>query len=95
MLKTNRDKASLLKGLLCSTLDSIDGIPKGITLLGKAAAKQIPEETIDETLDMMLDFLARAYIAVEEIRHDGTPGEIALSPNAQADLNRSNVSLLT
>jgi hypothetical protein len=43
-------------------------MPKGIKMLVGAAAKQIDEDTIDETLDSILDFLSNAFVEIEKIR---------------------------
>lgn len=47
-------------------------MPRGVGGLVRAVVKQIPEDTIDETLDGILDFLGAAFTEIEKIRQDET-----------------------
>lgn len=71
MLKSNAQKKLELQNLLTEVVNKLgDNMPKTVHLLVKPIVRQIPEDTIDETLDGILDFLSASFDAIEKIRAD-------------------------
>lgn len=79
-MKTKKQKKAELETLIVSVCDQIEGMPLGIKLLAKQAAKQLPEETIDKTIDGVLLFLSNVFVVLERIQ-DAQDAPMEVVPN--------------
>lgn len=70
MAKPNKQKKQELSHLLIEILDELKGMPKGVSMLAKAAVKALDEDKVDEVIDGAMDMFAKAFTELEKIKAD-------------------------